>query len=51
MAIVLWLAVSILIGTLASGKGRSAVGWFFLSIFLSPIVGGIALLIAGEKKD
>jgi len=50
MTVILWLGVSILVGALASGKGRSGFGWFILSVLLSPIIGAIALVIAGEKK-
>lgn len=50
MAVFMWLAVSVMVGALAAGKGRSGIGYFFLSIFLSPIVGLIAVAIAGEKK-
>ena len=51
MEIVLWLGFSILVGALASGKGCSGVGYFFLSLLLSPIIGIIIVLIAGEKKE
>lgn len=51
MTIILWLGISILVGALASGKGRSGIGYFFLSICLSPLVGLIAVAIAGEKKE
>jgi len=50
MTVIIWLGVSILVGALASGKGRSGFGWFILSVLLSPIIGAIALVIAGEKK-
>ena len=41
-----WLALCFIIGFVAGGKGRSAVGFFFLSLFLSPLVGGIAVMVA-----
>jgi len=50
MTVIIWLGVSILVGALASGKGRSGFGWFILSILLSPLIGAIALAIAGEAK-
>lgn len=37
------LFLSLVIGSIAEGKGRSAIGFFFLSFLLSPIVGAIAL--------
>lgn len=50
MIIVTWLALSVLIGVLAQGKSRSFVGWFVLSLCFSPLIGLIALLVAGEAK-
>ena len=50
MTIALWLGLSVLVGALASGKNRSGFGWFILSCLLSPLIGAIALAIAGEKK-
>ena len=50
MTIVLWLGISILVGVLANGKGRSSVGFFFLSILLSPIVGLIAVAIVRDRS-
>lgn len=50
MIVLLWVAFCILIGFLASGKSRSFIGWFLLSLVISPIIGLIALLVVGEKK-
>jgi len=53
MAIIItWIALCIVAGVIAGNKGRSSVGFFFLSLFLSPLVGVIAALIAktDEKK-
>ena len=41
-----WLALSIIPAVIASNKGRSGFGFFFLSILLSPIIGIIAALVA-----
>jgi hypothetical protein len=41
-----WLFFSIIAGVIASQKGRSGPGFFVLSLFLSPVVGIIAALIA-----
>jgi len=49
-----WLVLSVLAGSIASHKGRSGVGFFFLAFLLSPLVGIIAALIAQpdiEKVD
>jgi len=43
-------ALCVLIGFWASSKGRSSLGWFLLSLITTPLLGSIALLIAGEKR-
>jgi hypothetical protein len=43
---VLWLAFSIIAGIVASNKGRSGMGFFLLSVVLSPLIGLISALIA-----
>src|SRR2546423_12499008 len=42
----IWILLCGLCAVLASNKGRSAAGYFFLSLFLSPLIGFIAVLIA-----
>ena len=39
------------VGSSAGKKNRSAGGWFFLSLCISPILGGLGLLLSGEKKE
>ena len=47
----LWLLLSALIGIYANNKGRSGLGFFGLSILLSPLIGLIiALLVEPETK-
>lgn len=46
---ILDLILCIAIGMWAGSKGRNSLGWFFLSIITTPVIGGIALLIAGDK--
>lgn len=52
-----WLAgglinfiLSLLVGFWAGSKGRSSLGWFLISILTTPLIGSVALLIAGDKK-
>ncbi|MFW5729914.1 MAG: zinc-ribbon domain-containing protein [Spirochaetota bacterium] len=45
-AFIIWLALCILTGWGASQKGRNPVGWFFLSLIFSPLIGLIALAFA-----
>src|SRR4030067_1157037 len=43
-----WIGLSIAIAVIASKKGRSGFGWFLFALFLSPLIAGLFLLIAGE---
>jgi len=49
--VVLWLGFSILAGVVAANKGRSAIGFFFLALLLSPLVGLIAALVVAENRN
>lgn len=43
---IFWLAFSFVAGIIASNKGRSGLGFFLLSILLSPILGILFALVA-----
>jgi branched-subunit amino acid permease len=43
------LVFSALVGFWAGSKGRSSLGWFFLALITTPLIGSIALLIAEDK--
>lgn len=45
-----WLIFTIVICCMAKSRGRSAIGFFLLSLFLSPLVGLIVLLIVGKNE-
>ena len=45
-----WLIFSIVCGFVAKSIGRSFWKYFFLSLFLSPIIGFVVLLIKGKKE-
>lgn len=45
-----WLVFSIVAGVIASNKGRSGVGFFMLSIILSPLVGIVAAWAASANQ-
>jgi len=45
-----WFVLSFLAAWIADGKGRSMVGYFFLSLFLSPLIGLIAALAATKLQ-
>jgi len=46
-----WFLFSIFCGVWASFKGRSGVGFFFLSFLLSPVLGSIAVVMAKRNED
>ncbi|WP_312839849.1 hypothetical protein [Delftia tsuruhatensis] len=45
----LWLILCVLVGVWASKKGRSGIGAFLFSLFLSPLVG--AIIVALMKPE
>lgn len=45
------LAFSALVGFVASSRGRSWENWFLISLFLSPLVGFVAVLAMGETRE
>ncbi len=45
-----WLLLSLLVAFGAKNRGRSFLGYFLLSFFLSPIIGFIILLVLGYKR-
>jgi len=48
--VIIYLILCGLIGAMASGRGRSGLGLFFLALITSPILGVILLLIVGRSK-
>jgi hypothetical protein len=46
---ILWIVFSVLVGLYADSKNRSGIGYVFLSLLLSPVIGFIVVAIAGEK--
>jgi len=47
MWIIVWIFLSILVGVFASSKKRSGMGWFFLSLIISPLITFIIMLVIG----
>lgn len=45
----LWVVLSIACGFLAARRGRSTFAWFFISLFFTPAVGFIFLLVLPSK--
>jgi hypothetical protein len=46
---IIWIALCFVAGAIANNKGRSAVGFFFLAFFLSPLIG--ILFAVFSKSD
>lgn len=40
-----WVGFSVVVAIAAANRGRSAVGWFLIAIFLSPVLALIAVLV------
>jgi hypothetical protein len=46
-----WLIFAFVVAIAASGRSRSGVGWFLLSILLSPLVGLILVLVLPNSRQ
>lgn len=51
MTIALWIVFSIIVGAIASGKNRSGIGYFFISLLLSPLIGLVIVAVQGDNKE
>ena len=47
MWVILWIVFSVLTGIYASSKRRSGLGWFFLSLIISPLIAFIIVAVSG----
>lgn len=45
MWVLFWVVLALVVGIFASGRGRSGVGWFLLSLLLSPLVGFVLVAV------
>lgn len=48
--IILWPLGAIVVAGLAAAKGRSGLGWFALSLVISPIVAGLIVLFVEDRS-
>jgi hypothetical protein len=48
--IAFWVILALVVGYGATRKGRSGVGWFLLSVLVSPLIAGILLIIVGQSS-
>lgn len=51
MSIFFWFLFSIAIGILASNRGRSGIGWFLISLLISPLLGLIFVLVTKNLAE
>jgi hypothetical protein len=47
----LWLLFSVIVAFGADNRGRSGLWWFIISIFLSPVIAALMLLILGRPDN
>ena len=47
--VLFWLGLTVLVGVLASSRGRNALGYMLLSLIISPLLAALLLLIIPNK--
>jgi hypothetical protein len=47
---IFWVFLSILVGAYGSSKKRSGIGWFFLSLIISPLIAFIIIAVSGPSS-
>ena len=47
--IALWIVASIVVGVIASSRGRFWIPWMFLALAISPLLAGILVLVLPSK--
>lgn len=45
-----WIFLSIIAGIIASNKNRSGIGYFFLALIFSPLIGIVVALVVSDKS-
>ncbi len=50
VAVLIWLVLAIVIGVAGAHRGRSGLGWLFLSLILSPLVAAIVLALLPDRR-
>lgn len=46
----LWIIMCVGVGILADRRGRSGIGWFLISLVISPLIGGLIVAALGDRK-
>jgi len=50
LAVIVWLALAVVVGFVATSKGRSGLGLFFLSVIFSPLIGLLVVIALPQKQ-
>jgi hypothetical protein len=50
LLIVGWIVVCVVVGIAATARGRSLIAWSLLSVFISPVVGLLLLLVLPNRR-
>lgn len=48
--VIIWVGLSALAGWIAARKGRTGIGFFFLALLLTPLIGLIAALVVERNE-
>lgn len=46
-----WGGLSVVVAVAANSRGRSPIGWFVLSVVISPLIAGLLVLALGGPKS
>ena len=50
IAAILWVVFAFIVAAGAGNRGRSGLGWFIMSIIISPLLAGLALVFLGSHR-
>lgn len=45
-----WFVFSVVVGVIASSRGRSGIGWTLLALLLSPLIIGLLVIVLPSKR-
>jgi uncharacterized membrane protein len=48
LVVLVWIVFSLLLAVVANSRGRSPVGWFLLSLLISPLIAFVLLLVMAD---
>ena len=51
LLLMIYFILCILVGGAASGKGRGAVAWMFISFIITPVLGGFFVAFMRSNQD